>query len=45
MMLRDDEMWLNEKLFARGGGKQKDKMSSFHEDWFKCWGRKSGEGA
>lgn len=25
MMLRDDEMWINEKLFARRGVKEKEK--------------------
>lgn len=24
MMVRDDEMWLNEKLFARRGGKERE---------------------
>lgn len=27
MMVRDDEMWLNEKLFARRGGKERQRRA------------------
>lgn len=32
MMVRDDEMWLNEKLFARRGGKKRDLGLNMEEE-------------